>query len=63
LFCSIEREGFYHGGIHLYGHIHNSPESLRRTETDGLALNVGIDVSGFKPVSMEDVLLMVTEGK
>jgi calcineurin-like phosphoesterase family protein len=61
-----EWDGFYHGSIHLYGHIHNSPESSKRAETDGLAFNVEVDLNGFKPVSMEDVLLMAEikrEGK
>jgi calcineurin-like phosphoesterase family protein len=53
-----EWEGFYHGSIHLYGHIHNSSDSTMRKNADGAAFNVGVDVNNFKPVSMRDVLLM-----
>lgn len=44
-------EAKFHGGWHLYGHVHNNPfEALQ-----GPALNVGVDVNDFRPVSLEYV--------
>ncbi len=47
--------------VHLYGHIHNSPFCNERTDRLYNALNVGMDVSDFRPLSEEEVLLKVRE--
>jgi calcineurin-like phosphoesterase family protein len=52
-----EWAGFFRGAIHLYGHIHNAPGSVARMDTrGGLAFNVGVDVNGFKPVSIDEIV-------
>jgi calcineurin-like phosphoesterase family protein len=53
--------GSYHGSIHLYGHIHNSgekyPEYGEKLKTLGeRAINVGVDVNNFYPLSINDIL-------
>ena len=47
--------------VHLYGHIHNSAFCNARTGELYNALNVGMDVSGFRPLSEKEVLKKVAE--
>ena len=54
-----EWDGFFRGSIHLYGHIHNSTVSAKRTDAmSGLAFNVGVDCNNYRPISIEEVMLM-----
>ena len=51
----------YHGSIHLYGHIHNSgikyPDFGEKLKILGYrAINVGVDVNDFYPVSIKQIL-------
>lgn len=53
--------GSHHGSIHLYGHVHNSvirhPELGEKLEMLGKkAINVGVDVNDFYPVSIKQVI-------
>jgi calcineurin-like phosphoesterase family protein len=50
--------GFFRGSLHLYGHIHNSPVSAVRIDGSGLAFNVGVDCTGFRPVGIEEIVTM-----
>jgi calcineurin-like phosphoesterase family protein len=52
-----EWDGFFRGAIHLYGHVHNSPISASRINSDCFAFNVGVDCNGFRPVSIKDIML------
>ena len=55
----LEWAGFFRGAIHLYGHVHNSETSNARISAmSGPAFNVGVDCNGFRPISIEDVLLL-----
>jgi calcineurin-like phosphoesterase family protein len=58
-----EWHGFHRGAIHLYGHIHNARESAERVAAfgSGLAFNVGVDCTGFRPVSVTEVLAMAAD--
>ena len=50
-----EWAGFYKGTVHLHGHIHNRPvESWNPAKIR--AFNVGVDVCGYKPVSMDEII-------
>jgi calcineurin-like phosphoesterase family protein len=54
-------DGSHHGSIHLYGHVHNSgtkyPDFGEKLEMLGPgAVNVGVDVNDFYPVSIKTVL-------
>ena len=42
----------HYGAIHLYGHVHSRPNDLNITN----AYNVGVDVNGYEPISLEEVL-------
>jgi len=51
----------HRGSIHLYGHVHNSgkrdPDFRKKLETLGKkAVNVGVDVNDFYPVSIKKIL-------
>ncbi|MDR1540970.1 MAG: hypothetical protein LBU32_23825 [Clostridiales bacterium] len=55
-----EWNGFFKESVHLYGHVHNSEfvgGRERGTEMLGVnAVNVGVDVNDFYPVSIERIL-------
>ena len=56
-FPILEWDQFYRGALHLYGHVHNSQESDKRLNVLGKnAFNVGVDVNGFKPVSLIEII-------
>ena len=56
----LEWQGFFGNAIHLYGHVHNSAkEPAQRARLDVLgprALNVGVDVNDFFPLSINEVI-------
>ena len=56
-----EWQDYYHGAIHLFGHIHLSPESASRVDRSGRTLNVGVDCHGFRPVSIRQIIEKVEE--
>ena len=61
-FPILEWDQFYRGAIHLYGHVHNSQKSAERISLlDGPAFNVGVDVNGYQPVSIVEILRMAGE--
>jgi calcineurin-like phosphoesterase family protein len=53
-----EWEGYLRGSIHLHGHVHDNAGIYHRgTEALGKqAINVGVDVHGYYPISIEEVL-------
>ena len=55
-FPILEWYQIHRGAIHLYGHVHNSKVSKERLAAlTGPAFNVGVDVNGFKPVSITEI--------
>ena len=53
----LEWDGFFRNSIHLYGHIHNNEISTGRAKAQGGQMfNVGVDVTGFVPVSINEVI-------
>lgn len=56
----LEWQGFFRDAIHLYGHVHNSskdPEQRKRLDILGpRAINVGVDVNDFFPISIKTIL-------
>ncbi|MEX9223394.1 metallophosphoesterase [Providencia rettgeri] len=56
----LEWQGFFRDAIHLYGHVHNSgkdPEQFKRLAMLGpRAINVGVDVNDFFPISIKQIL-------
>ena len=68
----MEWAGYYRNAIHVYGHVHNqavaqaSVEQLEKAPKQhytlpGRAVNVGVDVTGFKPISVLDVIRLADE--
>lgn len=53
-----EWNGFFHGSIHLYGHIHNNTanNAYRVMKNIEGAYNVGADILGFTPRILEEVI-------
>jgi calcineurin-like phosphoesterase family protein len=58
----LEWDGFFHNAIHLFGHVHNGGNNPAYQERfnilGGKAINVGVDVNNFYPVSILDVIQM-----
>jgi len=55
----LEWAGFFRGAIHLHGHVHNRETSNSRLAAgSGFAFNVGVDCNDFRPISIEDILLL-----
>ena len=64
----LQWDGSHHGSIHLYGHVHNSgekyPDFGEKLEMLGSrAINVGVDVNDFYPVSIKAVMDKVKMGE
>jgi len=59
----LEWDGYFGDTIHLHGHVHNcgkNPEQKKRMSVLGKrAVNVGVDVNNFSPVSIEKILRMI----
>jgi len=49
----LEWDGFFRDSVHLYGHLHNHTKSHHQR-----AINVGVDVQDFRPVSIDEVIEM-----
>lgn len=56
----LEWQGYFGDAVHVYGHVHNSaknPAQQKRLDILGPnAVNVGVDVNDFFPVSIQEVL-------
>lgn len=48
-----EWDGFFRGSYHLYGHVHNSNNGLRKIER---RYNVGVDVNDFEPKNLDELI-------
>ena len=55
----LEWDGYYHGSIHLYGHVHNNQTQHFATVLGKNAVNVGADLINFTPISIEDILKLI----
>lgn len=61
---------FNRGGYHVYGHIHNKTEKnssayiqIKDYFKDKLAFNCGVDVTGFQPVTLDEMILLKEKNK
>jgi calcineurin-like phosphoesterase family protein len=59
----LEWDKYSSDAVHLFGHVHNYskyPEQQKRVNIVGKrAINVGVDVNNFRPISIEKILKMV----
>jgi len=53
-----EWSGYYRGSWHIYGHIHNHTESdaFRYMKTQEKALNAGVDICKYMPVTFRELI-------
>ena len=58
----LEWNGFYRKSVHLYGHVHNNNTEYFEKVMDKRALNVGVDIINFTPISIDDVLKRTNYG-
>jgi len=58
----FEWEGYFSDSLHLYGHVHNCGKNAEQQKRFNLlgkrAINVGVDVHNFSPVSIQSILKM-----
>ena len=59
----LEWDGFYKGAIHLYGHVHNTRRAYFMETLGPNAVNVGADMIGYTPISIDEVVKLVDEWK
>ena len=55
----LEWEGYYNRAIHLYGHVHHTRDEYFRSVLGNYAMNVGVDMIDYKPISIDDVIRIV----
>ena len=48
-----EWDGFFRGSYHLYGHVHNNDNGLRKFKR---RYNVGVDVNDFEPKTLDELI-------
>lgn len=59
----LEWPHYYHGGIDLHGHQHNTKEYNESMKAQGiLRYDVGVDANDFKPVSIDEILKFFNKG-
>lgn len=58
----LEWDGYFSGAIHLYGHVHGNNEKYFNSILGNKAINVGVDVNNFTPVSQIEILERVSNG-
>ena len=52
-----EWSGFFRGSMHIYGHIHNQKgEAYQYMASTGRALNAGVDICSFMPVTFDELI-------
>ena len=61
---------FSRGGYHVYGHIHNKTlkndpayPQIKEYFKDKLAYNCGVDVTGFQPVTLDEMIVLKEKNK
>lgn len=57
----LEWDGYYQRTIHLYGHVHSTRVDYFNRILDINAVNVGVDMINYKPISIDDIIKIVNE--
>lgn len=52
----LEWNGFFQKSLHLYGHVHNTREDYFTNTLDARAVNVGVDMTHFKPIAITELV-------
>lgn len=60
----LEWNGYYRDSLHIHGHIHNNRQGVfNYLKTEPRALNAGVDITGFRPVTLNELKVMNAEWK
>lgn len=52
----LEWNGYYRESLHIHGHIHNNRKGVfEYLKTEPRALNAGVDLTGFRPVTLKEL--------
>ncbi len=57
----LEWDGYYNRAIHLYGHVHHTRTDFFNETLGPNAVNVGVDMIDYKPISIDEVVTIVNE--
>lgn len=57
----LEWEDYYKHSIHLYGHVHSNKVDFFNRMLGINAVNVGVDMIKYKPISIDDIIRIVNE--
>ncbi|MFH5811280.1 metallophosphoesterase [Companilactobacillus sp. FL22-1] len=55
----LEWDGYYNHAIHLYGHVHNINAAYFTRTLGENAVNVGVDITNYRPISIEEIVNIV----
>lgn len=55
----LEWDGYFRSAIHLYGHVHDTQTVHFDSVLGPRAVNVGADMIGYKPISIDEVMELV----
>ncbi|WP_208559161.1 metallophosphoesterase [Marinilactibacillus kalidii] len=55
----LEWDGYFRSAIHLYGHVHNTRTAHFDSILGPRAVNVGVDLIDYKPISIDEVMALV----
>lgn len=56
----MEWNGYFRGSWHVFGHVHNNTSNpcFKYICNELRALNAGVDITGFKPVTLEELKIL-----
>lgn len=57
----LEWEGYFRNSILLYGHVHNNCSEYFSDLLGVRAVNVGVDMIDFTPISQQEILTLIAE--
>ncbi|MFL2095251.1 hypothetical protein [Marinilactibacillus psychrotolerans] len=55
----LEWDGYFRGALHLYGHVPDTQTAHFDSILGPRAVNVGGDMIGYKPISIDEVMELV----
>ncbi len=55
----LEWDDYYRDSILLYGHVHNIDVDYFTRMLGGNAVNVGVDMNGYRPISIDEIINIV----
>lgn len=59
----LEWDNFFENSLHLYGHVHEKEKEYFENTLNSRAINVGVDVNNYCPISIEKIIDKVSYRK